>query len=103
MLAPIPHPLIYRKLKQQCTKAGDKAFGLPYNDLVDFMGRFSYNFSREISAKVCVVTTNFSWDFCGAGGGHGHVAVSEQLFTKFLAPCWSLTLNPNSCRTYINR
>ena len=90
--------------RQRCTKAGDKVFGLPYNDLVDFMGRFSYNFSREISAKVCVATTNFPWDFfCGAGGGHDHVAVSEQLFTKFLAPCRSLTLNPNPCRTYINR
>ena len=49
--------------RQRCTKAGDKAFGLPYNDLVDFMATFSYNFDREISAKVCVVTTNYSWDF----------------------------------------
>ena len=48
---------------QRCTKAGDKAFGLPYNDLVEFMGRFSYNFDREISAKVCVVT--------GSGNGSG--------------------------------
>ena len=32
---------------QRCAKTGGKAFGLPYHELLEFMGRFSYNFARH--------------------------------------------------------